>query len=103
MSPLKTVHLDFSLADPSKVELLPAGFDKLAQQASSGERPGALGGFGWPPEAPVVWFVVAGEEGRMHEAAHLAVCIDEETARDVTEQIARTFADAGVAKIREAT
>lgn len=94
------IDLDFSDADPSKVELLPAGFDDLQRRANSGQRPTALGGFGWPPESPVVWFVICGDEGHMHEAVHLAVCADEQTARNVTEQVARAFADSGAAEVR---
>jgi len=94
------IDFDFSDVDPSKVELLPAGFVDLQKKANAGARPTALGGFGWPPEQPVVWFVVCGDEGHLHEATHLAVCADEATGRDVCERVGRAFADAGAARVR---
>lgn len=99
---MKAVDLDFSGYDPSLVEILPAGFDELGRRANAGRRPTALGGYGWPNAEPVVFFVVCADEGHMteDEAVHLAVCADEQTARDVTERIARAFSTAGAAEIR---
>lgn len=94
------IDFDFSDVDPSKVELLPAGFANLQNRANAGKRATGLGGFGWPPEQPVVWFVVCGDEGHMHEATHLAVCADEASGRDVCERIGRAFVEAGVARVR---
>lgn len=93
------IDLDFSDADPNKIELLPAGFAELEQRGRLGLVT-ALGGFGWPQDAPRVWFVVCADEGKMHEPTHLAVCCDEEMAHAATEQIAKAFSDAGAALIR---
>jgi hypothetical protein len=96
---MKTIDLDFSEEDANKIELLPAGFADLARRAQAGNHATALGGFGWPVGEPVVWFVVCGDAGNMDEAVHLAVCADEQTARDVTERIGRAFSGAGAARV----
>jgi len=98
------IEFDFSDVDPSKVELLPAGFVDLQKKANASARPIALGGFGWPLERPIVWFVavafrVCAEEGHLLEATHLAVCADEATGRAVCERVGRAFVDAGAARV----
>lgn len=98
----KTVDLDFSGADPSKVELLPAGFSELGRMANKGTRPTALGCLRWPTEEPIVWFVVCADEDDLGSLVHLAACADEVTAREVTERIAAQFVAAGAAQVRPA-